>query len=80
MGAGDVYLEVRLTYVMPESSSELAWDVRVRSQDGTTFRLFAMDEVDLAEPQGASPGLRAVEEVLEKWLNSCGVQLELPFP
>lgn len=80
MGAGDVFLEVRLTYVMPEGSSDLTWDVRVRSADGTTFRLFALDEVDLAEPQGASPGLAAVEEVLERWLRSCGVQLELPFP
>lgn len=79
MGAGDQYVEVRVTYVLPEGTDELTWDVRCRTAGNDSFRLYDMDSVELAEPVLNCPGLRAVEQLLERWLSAAGVQLSLPF-
>lgn len=79
MGAEDQYVEVRVTYVLPEGTDELTWDVRVRTRGNDTFRLYDMDELNLADPVLNCPGLRPVEQLLERWLSSSGVQLSLPF-
>ena len=80
MGEMDQHLEVAVSYLLPEASSCMTWDVRIRPLSTTKWRLVDMDEVDLADPLERVPGLFLVETCLERWLQGVGTQLKLPFP
>jgi hypothetical protein len=79
MGRHDQYVEVVVSYTLPEAESEITWDVRIRTNTAGAWRLYVMDTNDIAEVIHAVPGLRAVESILERWLEGVGVQMELPF-
>lgn len=80
MGQYDQHIEVAISYVLPESESQLTWDVRVRTLLSGKYRLVDMDEIDLAGDVQVAPGLATVELCLERWLSGVGTQLKLPFP
>ena len=79
MGRGDQHLEVAVSYLLSEGESELVWDVRIRSGNGTTWRLVEVDSLDLAMPLCDVPGLALTCGLLERWLSGVGFQLSL-FP
>lgn len=80
MGEHDQHVEVSVSYLLPEAECQMTWDVRCRTLLSGKWRLVDMSEVDLTDPLLATPGLAVVERVLERFLDSLGVQMTLPFP